>query len=63
MLTLTEAQATTLRALLGALSLVADGMSRVVEQALREDFGIADPTAALEDVCDALDPSHGCSPL
>ena len=63
MLTLTEEQANTLRAFFGALSLVADGVSRTVEQAMRKDFGIADPAAALEDVCDALDPSRGCSPL
>lgn len=57
MRTLTEEQATALSAFLDAFDLVGGFWARV-EQVMRDDFGIADPEVALEEVHRALDPGR-----
>lgn len=57
MKTLTDAQAAALCAFLDASDLVGGFWSQV-EAVMREDFGISDPAAALEDARRALDPDH-----
>lgn len=58
MRTLTEEQAAVLNAFLDAFEL-AGGFWVRVEQLMRDDFGIADPEAALEDARQALDHGRG----
>ena len=54
MKTLTDEQAATVVAFLDAFDLHTTGVWAVLEEAMREEFGIDDPEAALEEVREAL---------
>lgn len=55
MKTLTDQQAATIRAFMEAFDLTTTGAWAGIEACMRDDFGIEDPEAALEDAKTALD--------
>lgn len=55
MKTLTKKQAEVIRAFLDAFDLTTTGAWAGIEACMRDDFGIEDPEAALEDVKAALE--------
>lgn len=54
MIELTKEQAHVLSAFISAFELNTTGVWTIVENAMREDWGIEDPEAALEDAAQAL---------